>query len=150
MAGETGRGAVGKIFGTPPSALPPDVPPIESDIRGSSIRRQPLEKPGVNAACAGSHVKIDPLGLALENPDAIGRLRRACSNGAAIDTTGCVSRNDLEGPADLAAYLRRHPQLLALSVGAKLLMSALAERSGSRIRRRTGASLKSGRYRAET
>jgi hypothetical protein len=37
--------------------------------------RQQLEQHRSNAACAGCHSRIDPLGFALENYDAIGRWR---------------------------------------------------------------------------
>lgn len=56
-------------------AVPPPVPPIsedEKDARGLNIRQQ-LEKHRADPNCASCHDKIDPLGIALEYYDAIGR-----------------------------------------------------------------------------
>ena len=63
------------ILGTPPSPPPPDIEPLEPDIRGAKTVRDQLEKHRSNATCAECHRKIDPLGFALENFDAIGRWR---------------------------------------------------------------------------
>ena len=63
------------ILGTSPSPPPPDIEPLEPDIRGAKTVRDQLEKHRSNATCAECHRKIDPLGFALENFDAIGRWR---------------------------------------------------------------------------
>ena len=58
--------------------------------------------------CAACHDKIDPIGFALENFDAIGRFRRR-ENGVAIDATGTLDEGiTFEGPAELKAYLMEH------------------------------------------
>ncbi|MGB7324999.1 MAG: DUF1592 domain-containing protein [Rubripirellula sp.] len=63
------------ILGTPPSPPPPDVQPLEPDIRGAVSIRDQLEKHRTVATCAACHQKIDPLGFALESFDEIGRHR---------------------------------------------------------------------------
>jgi hypothetical protein len=63
------------IFGTPPSPPPPDVEPLDPDIRGASTIREQLEKHRSVASCYDCHRKIDPPGFALENFDAIGAWR---------------------------------------------------------------------------
>jgi len=52
------------ILGTPPNPPPPDVEPIDPDIRGAQTIRDQLEKHRADAACAQCHRKIDPLGFA--------------------------------------------------------------------------------------
>ncbi|NBV21837.1 MAG: DUF1592 domain-containing protein [Proteobacteria bacterium] len=64
-----------KFLGTPPSPPPPNVPPIEPDIRGATTIMQQLAKHREIAACASCHKKIDPLGFALESFDVIGGWR---------------------------------------------------------------------------
>ena len=64
-----------KFLGTPPSPPPPNVPPIEPDIRGATTIKQQLAKHREIAACASCHKKIDPLGFALESFDVIGGWR---------------------------------------------------------------------------
>ena len=63
------------LLGTPPNPPPPDVEPIEPDIRGVTTIREQLQKHREVATCAECHRKIDPLGFALENFDPIGGWR---------------------------------------------------------------------------
>jgi hypothetical protein len=119
-----------KLFGTPPSPPPPDVPPIEPDIRGATTIRQQLEKHRSVQACADCHAKIDPLGFALEAYDPIGHFRSAYPNGAAIDTTGEYRGQPVNSPADIRAYLIKHPDLLAQNLAHRLLTFALGRPLG--------------------
>ena len=66
-----------KFLGTPAPPPPPDVPPIEPDIRGATTINEQLSKHREVAACASCHRKIDPLGFALENFDVIGGWRES-------------------------------------------------------------------------
>jgi len=63
------------LLGTPAPPAPPDVPPIEPDIRGATTIQEQLSKHRDIAQCASCHKKIDPYGLALENFDVIGGWR---------------------------------------------------------------------------
>jgi hypothetical protein len=119
-----------KLFGTPPSPPPPDVPPIEPDIRGATTIRQQLEKHRNVQACADCHAKIDPLGYALEAYDPIGHFRSAYPNGAAIDTTGEYRGQPISSPADIGTYLVDHPDLLAHNLAHRLLTYALGRPLG--------------------
>ena len=65
------------IFGKTPPPPPPNVEPLEPSPANSpkaTIRMQ-LEAHATNASCASCHRKIDPLGFAFDNYDAIGRWR---------------------------------------------------------------------------
>ncbi len=119
-----------KLFGTPPSPPPPDVPPIEPDIRGATTIRQQLEKHRSIQSCADCHAKIDPLGFVLEAYDPIGQYRSAYANGAAIDTTGEYRGQPLNSPADIRDYLVDHPELLAHNLAHRLLTYALGRPLG--------------------
>ena len=119
-----------KLFGTPPSPPPPNVPPIEPDIRGATTIRQQLEKHRSVQACADCHSKIDPLGFALEAFDPIGHFRSAYPNGSAIDTTGEYRDQPIKSPADIRAYLVRHPDLMAQNLLHRLLTYALGRPLG--------------------
>ena len=119
-----------KLFGTPPSPPPPDVPPIEPDIRGATTIRQQLEKHRSVQACADCHAKIDPLGFAMEAYDPIGHFRSAYPNGAAIDTTGEYRGQPISSPAEIRAYLIKHPDLLAQNLAHRLLTYALGRPLG--------------------
>jgi hypothetical protein len=70
-----GKWVLERIIGKPPANPPPDVPPIEPDIRGTTTIRQQLDKHRAIASCASCHAHIDPPGFALENFDPIGNWR---------------------------------------------------------------------------
>jgi hypothetical protein len=65
------------VFARTPPAPPPNVEPIEPvprDKPKQSVRQQ-LESHATHASCKACHQRIDPLGLAMDNYDAIGRWR---------------------------------------------------------------------------
>jgi hypothetical protein len=64
------------------------VPEIESDIRGALTVREELAKHRSIATCAECHRKIDPLGFALENFDAIGAWRTEYGKNLPVDASG--------------------------------------------------------------
>ena len=76
------------ILGTPPSPPPPDVPPLDPDVRGAKTIRDQLQKHRTSSSCADCHRKIDPLGFPLENFDAIGNWRDSYNGQAKIDSAG--------------------------------------------------------------
>ena len=76
------------ILGTPPSPPPPDVEPLDPDTRGAKTIRDQLAKHRTIASCNDCHQKIDPIGFALENFDAIGQWRDKYARDAAIDASG--------------------------------------------------------------
>jgi hypothetical protein len=53
---------------------------------------------------------MDPIGLALENFDEVGRFRTT-ENGQPIDASGQLDGVVFTGPAELAAIVARHPQV---------------------------------------
>lgn len=67
--------------------------------------RQKLEAHRTNPSCRGCHAAFDPLGLALEHFDSIGRYR-ATENGLTIDATGMLDDGTpFDGGAQLGAAL---------------------------------------------
>ncbi|MAM45529.1 MAG: hypothetical protein CMJ91_02435 [Planctomycetes bacterium] len=83
-----------KLLGYTPPPPPPDVPAIEPDIRGAVTIREQLLKHRESATCAECHRKIDPLGFALENFDAIGGWRDEYEKKNPIDSAGKLPRGD--------------------------------------------------------
>ncbi len=67
------------ILGTPPAPPPPDIPPLEAAVRKiqgkSPTLREALALHRNQALCSSCHNRMDPLGLSLENFDALGRWR---------------------------------------------------------------------------
>jgi hypothetical protein len=84
-----GKYILENILGTPPPPPPPDVPPLDNDAVGTVLSlRQQMEKHRANAICAACHSKMDPLGFALENYDAIGKWREQDGK-FPVDSSGC-------------------------------------------------------------
>ncbi len=68
-----------------------------------------------NPACAGCHKIMDPLGLALENFDGVGRYRDT-EKGAPIDTSGMLDGKAFKDVAGLGLVLHDHPALTSCLV----------------------------------
>ncbi|MFT5429423.1 MAG: hypothetical protein ACI9OJ_000093 [Myxococcota bacterium] len=89
---------------------PADVPDLPDTVPIGLTARQLIEQHSSKAACAKCHTKIDPYGFALEQYDAIGRLRPQ-----AVDTkTKLPDGKQLEGIGGLRDYLSkdRHDDIL--------------------------------------
>ena len=113
------------ILGTPPSPPPPDVEPIDPDIRGAKTIRDQLKQHRDVASCNDCHRKIDPLGFALENFDPIGNWRNTYGRNTEIDAAGELpngkSFDDVEG---LKAILVEQKDQFAKALTQKLLAYA--------------------------
>ncbi|MHB1206402.1 MAG: DUF1588 domain-containing protein [Rhodospirillaceae bacterium] len=68
-----------------------------------------------NPACAGCHKIMDPMGLALENFDAVGRYRDN-EKGAPIDASGSLDGKSFKDVAGLGQVLHDHPALTSCLV----------------------------------
>jgi hypothetical protein len=80
------------LLGTPPPPPPPDIPPLEeaaSKLAQRSSLREQLELHRGAALCSSCHNRLDPLGLALEDFNALGMLRENRPD-RPIDTAGTL------------------------------------------------------------
>ncbi|MDA7889217.1 DUF1592 domain-containing protein, partial [Pirellulales bacterium] len=115
-----------KVLGYSPPPPPPDVPLIEPDIRGALSIRDQLEKHRNVATCAECHRKIDPLGFALENYDAIGGWRDKYDGKVSIDSSGKMPDGDsFETPVEFQEALLRRKDQFARCITEKLIAYAL-------------------------
>jgi len=64
-----------RLLGEPPPPPPTSVPAVEPDIRGAKTIRQLLAAHTRDESCAACHARFDPVGLALENFDILGKWR---------------------------------------------------------------------------
>ena len=115
------------LLGMPPPPPPGNVPDLEEageDGRKRSMREQ-MELHRRNPACAACHVRMDPLGFAMEEFDAIGK-RRTSSAGLPIDASAQfpdgTAINGLPGVRSLVASRR---DLYVETFTAKLMTYAL-------------------------
>jgi hypothetical protein len=125
------RGAwvMGKLMGTPPTPPPPDVDTDLSNPKGQAPRtlRARLESHRTKPGCRQCHGVIDPIGLALENFDAIGRWRDMdLEANAPIDaSTVLPNGRTVDGPAQLRQALFGGRDLFVRALTEKLTMYAV-------------------------
>ena len=123
-----GKWVLENVLGTPPPPPPPNVPELEpaEDTGRVLAMRERMEQHRENPVCASCHRVMDPLGLALENFDAIGRWRGHMPGGSAIDASGTMpDGTGFDGPAELRGLLVRDREQFATVVTEKLLIYAL-------------------------
>ena len=84
------------------TTLPPPPPGMVETMR------QRLSRHMKDPSCAGCHRFMDPLGLALENFDALGAFRDS-DGGQPLDASGDLDGQPFDGPAALAGLVRKHP-----------------------------------------
>jgi hypothetical protein len=117
------------LIGVPPAPPPPDVEAFQENKPGEKARtiRAILEQHRANPACGACHRVMDPLGLALENYDAIGAWRSIDRfAGAPIDAEGeLVDGTRINGPRELTAALARQPDQFVRTFTEKLMTFAL-------------------------
>ena len=87
--------------------------------------RERLERHRANPTCASCHRIMDPIGLALENFDLVGRWRDT-DNGKPVDTSAMlIDGTPVRGVADLRAALLAKPEVFVTALTEKLLTYAL-------------------------
>ena len=122
------------ILGQTPPPPPPNVEPLEpvqSNEPKTTIRSQ-LEAHATQSNCASCHSKIDPLGLAFENFDAIGRWRErervegGIGENPVVDASGTFpSGQNFNGPQEFKKMLAKDEKRLANAFVQQLATYAL-------------------------
>jgi hypothetical protein len=121
-----GKYILQNILGTPPPPPPPDVPALDEEAVGTtaSLRKQ-MEKHRTNSVCASCHSRMDPLGFALENYDAIGKWRTT-DGGFPIDASGVLpSGRAFTNPAEMRKILSQMLPDVSRALTEKLLTYSL-------------------------
>src|SRR5262249_27824934 len=122
-----GRWLLANVLGAAPPPPPPDIPALkEAGVDGQprSLRDR-MEMHRRNPACASCHQRMDPLGFALENFDALGKWRTS-SDGAPIDPSASFpDGTHFEGLAGLRTLLAGHNEDFVRTLTGKLLAYAL-------------------------
>jgi hypothetical protein len=125
-----GKYVLTNILGTPPPPPPANVPPLDEKPGKAVSMRDRMEQHRANPACAGCHKLMDPIGLALENFDGIGRWRTA-DNGTRINPSEVLSDGtEVDGPAALRQALVARPEQFVGTMTEGLLTYALGRGTG--------------------
>jgi hypothetical protein len=125
---QRGKWILENLLGAPPPPPPADVPELKPHGKDGKLltMREQMEQHRSDPVCASCHSRMDPIGFALENYDAIGRWRTKDA-GAPIEATGKLpDGTQFEGPAGLTKLLiSKHRDDFAATVAEKLLTYAL-------------------------
>ena len=124
-----GKWVMEVLMGTPPPPPPPNVPAFEASPSASEGRRlttrERMERHRSAPVCNSCHSFIDPIGLALDNFDAVGSWRTR-ENKAPLDTRGTFyDGTPISTPSDLAAVLLKRPVPLVRNFTERLLSYAI-------------------------
>jgi mono/diheme cytochrome c family protein len=122
-----GKWILENLLGTPP---PPPLPNV-GDLKPTSASgavlsmRDRMAQHRANPVCASCHSMMDPLGLSLENFDAVGKWRTLGESSTPIDASGVLpDGTTFQGPAGLRDALLRSNRFVA-TLTEKMLTYAL-------------------------
>ena len=124
-----GKWVLESITGTPPAPPPPNIPQIKDPVAGETPKtmRALMEQHRKQSSCFACHGVLDPLGLALENYDAVGVWRtKDRLAGTAIDASAQMpDGSKINGVDDLRNALTTNPEQFVQTLTEKLLTYGL-------------------------
>ena len=123
-----GKWILENLFGTPPPPPPEDVPDLKEDNAEGEVlsMRDRMVQHRANPVCASCHAMMDPLGLALEHYDAVGRWRTRSEAFTPIDASGTMlDGTTFDGVDGLREVLLSRSELFVTTLTEKLLTYAL-------------------------
>ena len=122
-----GKWVLENVLGAPPPPPPANVPPLDDTRTGQALSmRERMVQHRANPVCASCHALMDPIGLSLENFDAIGRWRTRTDGFAPLDVSGALpDGTTFEGVGGLEEALLRRSDLFVATLTEKLLAYGL-------------------------
>ena len=122
-----GKWILENILGDAPPPAPPGVPPLDEeakDLKGLTLRER-LELHRTDPGCASCHKAMDPLGMGLENFDAVGRWRDQDAE-KPIDASGDLPTGEkFAGPAEMMSIIRGRQEKFSRTFTERLMVYAL-------------------------
>lgn len=121
-----GKWILDNLVGSPPPPPPAEVPALPDAVGAKPLTmRARMEQHRENPTCAACHKVMDPLGLAMENFDAVGAWRTD-ENGERVDASGVLTDGTrIDGVIGLRDALLKRPEVLVTTVAEKLLTYAV-------------------------
>jgi mono/diheme cytochrome c family protein len=122
-----GKWVLENLLSAAPPPPPPNVPSLNTEkAPGKPLTlRDAMIQHRASPACAGCHARMDPIGFAMENFDAVGRWRERDGE-QTIDATGVFPEGTkFEGIPGLKRELLRQPEQFVGTVAERLLMYAI-------------------------
>ena len=122
-----GKWVLEQLLGISPPPPPPVVAELTEDpkVHSELGLKKILLRHRADPACQSCHVKMDPLGLGLENFDPIGKWRESYGK-ARVDASGIMADGTkFNGPTELKALLMKEKKKIARNFSTKMLSYAL-------------------------
>lgn len=115
------------LLGTPPPPPPPNAAGLLKEERGKEPKsfREQLAQHAGNPSCSGCHRKLDPLGFALENFDAVGAWRESTPE-KPLDASGKLPTGEkFTGATELKQLVLQRKEQYVRNLAGQLLSYAL-------------------------
>jgi mono/diheme cytochrome c family protein len=122
-----GKWILENLLGSPPPPPPPNVPALKENSGTERPRtlRERMAAHRASPVCSSCHARMDPLGFALENFDAVGQWRSQ-EGFQPIDVTSVLpDGTKVDGPSGLRQMILNRPEQLTMTVAEKMLTYAL-------------------------
>jgi uncharacterized protein DUF1592/uncharacterized protein DUF1588/uncharacterized protein DUF1595/uncharacterized protein DUF1585 len=118
-----GKWLLANVLGAPPAPPPADVATLKDAGQDGQPRslRDRMERHRSSAACAGCHQRMDALGFALENFDALGKWRTVADGETVNAFASLQDGTTFDGVAGLRNFLVSHKDDYVRTVAEKLL-----------------------------
>jgi hypothetical protein len=121
-----GRWLLENMLGTPSPRPPPVIPALPESGPNSLTMRERMTRHRRDPACATCHAQMDPLGLAMEGFDAIGRWRSVDEHGHTVDaSTTLADGRRIDGIRGVRALLLSDREQFVRTLVEKLMTYAL-------------------------
>jgi mono/diheme cytochrome c family protein len=123
-----GKWVLENLLSSAPPPPPADIPALRTEAAATGkplTMREAMAQHRANPSCAGCHARMDPIGFAMENLDAVGAWRDADAFNP-IDAVGVFpDGTKFDGVAGLKQELLRQSDQFVATVAKKLLMYAI-------------------------
>jgi len=124
-----GKYVLSNLLGAPPPPPPPNIPALVTEVGESGKRlsmRESMAQHRSNPTCAACHARMDPIGFALDNFDAVGKWRTVDDSGTPIDPSGVFpDGTKFNGVAGLRQLLLGRPEEFVRTLTENLLTYSL-------------------------
>jgi hypothetical protein len=126
---QRGKYVLEVVLGTPPPPPPANAGQLKNEKPGdrkqAATFREQLDRHATQASCAGCHHKIDPLGFALDNYNAIGAWRESTPENP-LDVKGVLPTGEtIEGADQLKSVLLKRKDDFTRNVVERMMVYAL-------------------------
>jgi len=121
-----GKWVLENLLSAAPPPPPPNIPSLNTASSGKPLTlRDAMLAHRANPSCASCHARMDPIGFAMENFDAVGKWRDA-DGGRPLDTSGVFpDGTSFDGVAGLKQVLVKQSDQFVNTVAERLLMYAI-------------------------